>query len=168
VDKEKENAPTIREATLDDADSIIAIGRELVADGDTYVFSPLTSDDELKAYWLSPAGRTFVAAVEGQAAGCYFLRSNYPGRGRHVANASFAVARRFARRGIGRAMGEHSVELARSLGYKAMQFNLVVSTNEPAVTLWRTLGFRIVGTLPRVFDHPTRGLVDAYVMHRFL
>jgi len=161
-------APEIREATAADADAILAIGRELVEDGDTFVFAPTSSDDELKAYWLSPTGRTFVAVVDGRTVGCYFLRSNYPGRGRHVANASYAVSRTFTRRGVGRAMGEHSLEVARSLGYQAMQFNLVVSTNERAVTLWRTLGFRIVGTLPRVFDHPTRGLVDAYVMHRFL
>lgn len=158
----------IRDVSPADTDAIVAIGRELVEDGDTYVFSPTTSDDELKAYWLNPSGRTFVAVLDGATAGCYFLRSNYPGRGRHVANASYAVARQFMRRGIGRAMAEHSLEKARNLGFQAMQFNLVVSTNERAVTLWRTLGFRIVGTLPRVFDHPTRGLVDGYVMHRFL
>jgi L-amino acid N-acyltransferase YncA len=158
----------IRDASPADDAAILAIGRELVEDGDTYVFSPTTSDDELKAYWLSPTGRTFVAVVDGRTVGCYFLRSNYPGRGRHVANVSYAVARAFMRRGIGRAMAEHSLEKARDLGFQAMQFNLVVSTNERAVTLWRTLGFRIVGTLPKVFDHPTRGQVDAYVMHKFL
>jgi L-amino acid N-acyltransferase YncA len=160
--------PVIRDATSDDAPAILAIGRELVEDGDTYVFAPTTSDGELKAYWLSPAGRTFVAVLDGQTVGCYLLRTNYPGRGRHVANASYAVRRSFTRRGVGRAMAEHSLEMARSLGFQAMQFNLVVSTNEAAVTLWRTLGFRIVGTLPKVFDHPKRGLVDAYVMHKFL
>ena len=163
-----EEGLVIRDATAADAPAIVAIGRELVEDGDTYVFPPGTTDDELKAYWLSPAGRTFVAVLGNDTVGCYFLRSNYPGRGRHVANASYAVARRFTRRGIGRAMAEHSLELARQLGFQAMQFNLVVSTNEAAVTLWRTLGFRIVGTLPKVFDHPTRGQVDAYVMHRLL
>jgi L-amino acid N-acyltransferase YncA len=158
----------IREATPADVPAILAIGRELVEDGDTYVFPPTTSDDELKAYWLSPTGRTYVAELDGQTVGCYFLRTNYPGRGRHVANASYAVRRGFTRRGIGRALAEHSLEMAKGLGFQAMQFNLVVSTNEAAVTLWRVLGFRIVGTLPKVFDHPKRGLVDAYVMHRFL
>jgi len=146
----------------------VAIGRELVENGDTYVFAPETTDDELSAYWLSPVGRTFVAVLDGETVGCYLLRANYPGRGRHVANAAYSVARRLTRRGIGRAMVEHSLALARELGFQAMQFNLVVSTNEAAVTLWRALGFRIVGTLPKVFDHPTRGLVDAYVMHRYL
>jgi ribosomal protein S18 acetylase RimI-like enzyme len=163
-----DGALVIRDVSAADTPAIVSIGRELVQDGDTYVFPPNTSDDELKAYWLSPAGHTFVAVLDGQTVGCYYLRSNYPGRGRHVANVSYAVARGYMRRGIGRAMAEHSLEKARELGYQAMQFNLVVSTNERAVTLWRTLGFRIVGTLPRVFDHPTRGLVDAYVMHKFL
>ena len=163
-----EGAPVIRESTSADVPAILAIGRELVEDGDAYVFAPTTSDDELKAYWLSPAGRTFVAVLDGQTVGCYFLRTNYPGRGRHVANASYAVRRGFTRRGVGRALAEHSLEMARSLGFQAMQFNLVVSTNDAAVTLWRMLGFRIVGTLPKVFDHARQGLVDAYVMHRFL
>jgi len=163
-----EDGLVIRDATPADGQAIVAIGRELVEDGDAYVFGPATSDDELKAYWLSPAGRTVVAVLGGEVAGCYYLRSNYPGRGRHVANVSYAVARRFMRRGIGRAMAEHSIEAARRAGFQAMQFNLVISTNEAAVTLWRTLGFRIVGTLPRVFDHAERGLVDAYVMHKFL
>ena len=158
----------IRDAAPADAEAILAIGRELVEDGDTFVFAPTTTDDELKAYWLSSTGHTFVAVVDGQTVGCYFLRSNYPGRGRHVANVSYAVRRSFTGRGIGRAMAEHSLDRARGLGFQAMQFNLVVSTNDRAVTLWRTLGFRIVGTLPKVFDHPTKGLVDAYVMHKFL
>src|SRR5213594_4450864 len=125
----------IRDAAPVDAEAILAIGRELVEDGDTYVFSPTTSDDELKAYWLNPSGRTFVAVLDGRTVGCYFLRSNYPGRGRHVANVSYAVTRSFMGRGIGRAMAEHSLERARALGFQAMQFNLVVSTNDRAVTL---------------------------------
>src|SRR5712691_11416946 len=82
----------IREAAPADAEAILAIGRELVEDGDTYVFAPTTTDDELKAYWLSPTGRTAVAVLDGRPVGCYFLRSNYPGRGRHVADASRAAA----------------------------------------------------------------------------
>jgi ribosomal protein S18 acetylase RimI-like enzyme len=162
------DGPAIRPATSADEEAIVAIGRELVRDGDTYAFAPDTTDDELRAYWLSPLGRTFVATQGSEVAGCYLLRPNHPGRGAHVANASYAVARRFARRGIGRALGEHSLEEARRLGFAAMQFNLVVATNIAAVELWTALGFRIVGTLPEVFDHPRLGRVDAYVMHRFL
>ena len=158
----------VRAATDGDADGVLAIARELVADGTTYVFAPETTDDELRAYWLDPRARRFVAVVEGEVAGCYLLRPNQGGRGSHVANASYAVAQRFAGRGVGRAMGEHSLEEAGRLGFTAMQFNFVVSTNEAAVALWKTLGFRVVGELPKAFRHPARGLVDAYVMHRFL
>jgi ribosomal protein S18 acetylase RimI-like enzyme len=159
---------TIGAATDLDDEGILAIAREVVADGTTYVFGPETGDDELRAYWLDPRAQRFVARLDGAVAGCYLLRANYTGRGRHVANASYVVAQRFAGRGIGRALGEHSIEEARRRGFAAIQFNLVISTNAPAVALWRKLGFRIVGELPKVFEHPALGLVDAFVMHRFL
>jgi len=158
----------VREAGEKDAPGILAIARELVEDGTTYVFDPGTSDEALAAYWLDPGVRRYVAEAGGEVGGVYLLRPNQPGRGSHVANAAYAVARRFAGRGLGRAMGEHSLAEARRLGFSAMQFNLVVSTNEPAVALWTSLGFGIVGRLPGAFRHPDRGLVDAYVMHRFL
>jgi len=158
----------IRKASQEDAPAIVGIARELVEDGTTYAFAPETSDDALRAYWLTPTGETFVAEVDGEVAGCYLLRPNVAGRGDHVANAAYAVARRFAGRGIGRAMGEHSLGQARERGFAAMQFNFVVSTNEAALRLWRGLGFAIVGTLPQAFRHPRLGRVDAFVMHRFL
>ena len=158
----------IRRADVHDAPAIVAIGRELVTDGTTYVFPLETTDEELAAYWLSPAVRTFVAERGGDIVGCSFLRPNQPGRGRHVANAAYAVAARAQGGGVGRALCEHSIEEARRLGYAAMQFNFVVSTNEGAVALWKRLGFSVVGTLPGAFQHPRLGLVDAYVMHRFL
>jgi ribosomal protein S18 acetylase RimI-like enzyme len=158
----------VRSATEGDAEGVLAIARELVRDGTTYVFAPETTDDELRAYFLDPRATRLVATVAGEVAGCYLLRINRAGRGSHVANASYAVAERFAGRGVGRALGEHSLEEARRQGFTAMQFNFVVSTNEAAIALWKKLGFRIVGELPKAFRHPTRGLVDAYVMHRFL
>jgi ribosomal protein S18 acetylase RimI-like enzyme len=159
---------SIRPATADDAAAVLRIAREVAEDGTTYVFAPRTSDAELLAYWLGDAGWNFVAERDGEVAGCYVLRANHAGRGAHVANASYAVASRHWGGGVGRAMAEHSLERARASGFTAMQFNLVVSTNERAVRLWQALGFRIVGTLPAVFQHPQLGHVDAYVMHRFL
>jgi ribosomal protein S18 acetylase RimI-like enzyme len=178
----------VRPAAAGDEAGVLRIARELVDDGTTYTFAPDTTDEELRAYWLPPAaaakapravktaGRTlvgraggaFVAVLEGEVAGCYVLRPNHAGRGAHVANASYAVSARHWGRGLGRALAEHSIVTAREAGFRAMQFNLVVSTNRRAVALWQSLGFEIVGTLPQVFDHPERGLVDAYVMHRFL
>ena len=161
-------AVVIRAATGDDAPAIVAIAREVVADGTTYLFRPDTTDDELRAFWLSPQVSTFVATVGGEVAGCYGVRANYPGRASHVANAAYIVAARFAGRGVGHAMGRHSLDEARSRGFRAMQFNFVVSTNAPAIALCKKLGFEIAGTLRGAFDHPKLGFVDAHVMYRSL
>ena len=100
--------------------------------------------------------------------GTFILRPNRPGLGSHIANASFMVSPQARGLGVGRAMGEHCLAEARRLGYRAMQFNFVVSTNDSAVGLWKQLGFRIVGRLPGAFRHATKGFVDAYVMFRDL
>lgn len=158
----------IRSAGPADADAVLAIARELARDGTTYVFPCEASDAELLGYFLAPAGWNFVATRAGRVLGCYVLRANHGGRGGHVANASYAVAEGARGQGVGKALGEHSLEEARRRGFLAMQFNFVVSTNTGAVALWRELGFEIVGSLPAAFRHPRLGLVDAYVMHRLL
>lgn len=147
---------------------MVAIGRELVEDGTSYVFAPDTTDGELERYWLGPDAANYVAVVDGVVRGCYLLEPNHSGRGSHVAHASYAVSAAARGAGLGRAMGEHSIREAKRLGYRAIQFNLVVATNAPAVALWKSLGFAIVGTLPEVFDHRELGPVDAHVMHRFV
>ena len=162
------SAVLVRPATPADAVAVVGIARELVMDGGTFVFAPSTSDDELRAYWFSPRGITFVACDGEEVLGCYLLVPNHPGRGSHVANASYAVASRASRRGVGRAMGEHSLREAAAGGYRAMQFNCVVSTNTPAVALWTKLGFAIVGRSPASFDHPTLGYVDTLILYRTL
>jgi L-amino acid N-acyltransferase YncA len=158
----------IRPAVAGDADAVLGIARELVAEGTTYVFEPDTSDEALLGYFLAPGGSNFVAERGGRVQGCYVLREVRGGRGAHVANASYAVAAAARGQGVGRALGEHSLAEARRRGFRAMQFNFVVSTNQGAVALWRALGFAVVGTLPEAFRHPRLGLVDAYVMHRLL
>jgi ribosomal protein S18 acetylase RimI-like enzyme len=159
---------TIRAATAADSDGIWAIFHAVVGTGDTYTFDPSISRDDALAYWLQPSHRCFVAEHGASAIGTYILKANQPGQGAHVANAAFMVAPDARGLGVGRAMGEHALAEARRAGFRAMQFNFVVSTNEPAVRLWRELGFRVVGTLPGVFRHPARGYVDAYVMFRTL
>jgi L-amino acid N-acyltransferase YncA len=158
----------IREATDRDRDAVWEIFHAVVAGGDTYVFDPETPREEALAYWFAGGVRTYVAERDGRVAGTYVLRPNRPGLGSHISNASFMVSPSARGAGVGRAMGEHALDEARRLGYRAMQFNFVVSTNEPAVTLWERLGFRVVGTLPGAFRHRTRGFVDAYVMFRSL
>ena len=132
------------------------------------MFDPEIAREEALAYWLDPATRCYVAESDGKVVGTYILKPNQLGLGSHVANAAFMVAPDRQGRGLGRAMGEHCLVEARRLGFLAMQFNFVVSTNEPAVSLWRKIGFDIVGTLPGAFRHAERGFVDAYVMFQSL
>ena len=159
---------TIREATARDQDAIWEIFRATIAPGDAFVYDPNTPREEAMAYWFANGTRTYVAEENGKVAGSYILRANRPGLGNHVANAGFMVDPAARGSGIGRTMGEHALSEARRLGYRAMQFNFVISTNESAVHLWQQLGFRIVGTLPGAFRHAEKGFVDAYVMFRLL
>ena len=155
-------------ATHTHSDEIWQIFHEVVAAGDTYVFDPKTTRDQALSYWLSPEAHTFVAFDGRQVCGTYILKQNQVGLGSHVANASYMVPASARGRGIGSLMCAHSLDQARRLGFTAMQFNMVVSTNEQAISLWEKHGFCIVGTLPKVFRHAKLGEVDAFVMHRFL
>jgi ribosomal protein S18 acetylase RimI-like enzyme len=131
-------------------------------------FDPAISRDEALSYWFRAGTQTYLAEEGNRAVGTYILRANQPDAGAHVANAAYMVAPATQGRGVGQTMAEHSLGEARRMGFRAMQFNFVVSTNELAVCLWEKLGFKIVGTLPEAFRHPTKGYVDAYVMFRSL
>lgn len=159
---------TLRPATEADFESMWAIFREVIAPGDTYVFGPDTPRADAHDYWFGRGVTSYVAEWDGRIAGMYKIVANQRDRGSHVANASFMVAPASSGKGIGRQMGIHCLDEARRLGFCAMQFNFVVSTNHNAVALWQSLGFAIVGTLPKVFRHQELGYVDAYVMHRTL
>lgn len=160
----------IRQATDEDRDSVWEILNQVVASGDTYAIDPNISRDEALAYWFHPGTRAYVAELQPdrRVVGTYILRPNQAGGGAHVANAAFMVAPGAQGGGIGRAMAEHCLNEARRLGFRAMQFNFVVSTNKAAIHLWKQLGFVIVGTLPRAFRHPPERFVDVYVMFRSL
>ena len=154
----------IRPATDSDRDAIWDIFHEVIAAGDTYPIDPETPREDAFAYWFQTGASAFVAEKDGQIVGIYTLHPNQSGGGGHVANAAFMVPAVARGQGIGRAMGEHCLKEARRLGFRAMQFNFVVSTNESAVKLWQTLGMKIVATLPGAFRHPEKGYVDVYVM----
>jgi len=159
---------TIRPARASDFDAMWRIFQAVVNTGTTYVFASGTSREDGLAYFVGPGIASWVVEDEGHVVGMYKLVPNRRDRGAHVANASFMVDFAHAGRGIGKAMGLHCLQEARRAGFLAMQFNFVVSTNTSAVMLWKKLGFDIVGTLPRAFEHRERGLVDVYVMYRFL
>jgi L-amino acid N-acyltransferase YncA len=158
----------IRPATDSDREAIWEIFREIIAAGETYPLDPTTPREAALAYWFQRQAPVYVAERDHGIVGSYTLHPNQPGGGAHVANAGFIVSADARGQGIGRAMAEHCLAEARRLGFRAMQFNFVVSTNESAIHLWKQLGFEIVGTLPCAFRHPQKGYVDVYVMFRSL
>ena len=138
------------------------------AAGDTYTFPPDSSEADIRRAWVELPLATFVAR-EGEALlGTYFIKPNQPGLGSHVCNCGYVVAPESRGRGVAAALCEHSQQFARERGFRAMQFNFVVATNEVAVRLWRKLGFEVVGRLPGAFRHQRLGYVDALVMYKSL
>jgi ribosomal protein S18 acetylase RimI-like enzyme len=159
----------IRPASLPgDADSVWAILEPTIHAGETYTLPRDMPREEALSYWFAPTHEVFVAQDDAPILGTYFLQPNQYGGGAHVANCGYVTAPWSTGRGIARAMCAHSLDRARERGFRAMQFNFVVSTNERAVALWQTFGFEIVGRLPGAFHHPTVGFVDALVMYRSL
>jgi L-amino acid N-acyltransferase YncA len=158
----------IRAARPTDADVIWAILEPTIRAGETYTLPMDMNRTDAMAYWLSREHEVFVAEENRQVLGTYFLQANQRGGGAHVANCGYITAPAATGRGVARAMCAHSLDRARSRGFRAMQFNFVVSTNERAVRLWQSFGFEIVGRLPGAFCHPAQGDVDAFVMYRSL
>jgi GNAT superfamily N-acetyltransferase len=144
--------------------------QRIVAAGETFSWDRDLAEEEARAYWLrEPPARTFVAVdPDGTVLGTAEMGPNRGGPGAHVASAGFMVDPDQARRGVGRALGEHVLRQARADGYRAMQFNAVVEANTPAVTLWRSLGFEVLATIPEAFHHPVDGYVGLHVMFRRL
>jgi L-amino acid N-acyltransferase YncA len=158
----------IREATDKDFDAIWPIFEEIVSAGETYAYDQSTSKKDAHHLWLNLPEKTFVVEEDNQILGTYYLKPNQAGPGNHVCNCGYMVSSQAQGRGLATAMCEHSQKVAMELGYKAMQFNFVASTNEGAVRLWNKLGFDTVGCLPKAFRHPTKGYVDALVMYKWL
>jgi ribosomal protein S18 acetylase RimI-like enzyme len=156
----------IHPATDSDHDAVWAILEPMIRAGETYPLPRDMSREQALEYWFSPEKETLVWKEDGVALATYFLKANQQGGGGHVANCGYVTSVAAQGRGIARQMCLHSLERAKERGFRAMQFNFVVSTNERAVKLWSSLGFEIVGRLPLVFAHPTRGFVDALVMFR--
>ena len=159
----------IREASNDDWPNIYPIFRVIVDAGDTYAYPFGLSSDQARGLWIEPPPWLCVVALDGETVlGSAKMGPNRPGRGSHVATASFMVSPEHQGRGVGFALGTYVLDWARANGYLAMQFNAVVETNVAAVALWQRLGFEILATVPQAFDHRERGLVGLHVMHRSL
>jgi len=155
----------IRFATQNDFDQVWEILNAVISKGDTYVFEPGTPKTDLHKYWFAPYMQTFVVTINGKVVGTYIIKPNQPGLGNHIANCSYMVHPLFRGRGIGSLMCQHSINTAKQNKYKAIQFNIVVSTNTTAIRLWEKYGFEIIGTIPKAFQHTTLGFVDAHIMY---
>ncbi|MEM8776391.1 MAG: N-acetyltransferase [Pseudomonadota bacterium] len=158
----------IRAVEEADRSALWPILRDVIRPGDTYAIDPDISREDLLQYWCDAPAACFVADADGELLGTYYIKTNQPGGGSHVCNCGYITAPGARGRGVAEAMCRHSQEAARDLGYLAMQFNFVLTSNEGAIRLWMRLGYETVGRLPRVFRHPEQGLVDALVMFKWL
>lgn len=159
---------TIRLAVEADWPAIWELFRRVCAAGDAFAYDEETTEDTARKLWFDPPATPYVVEEQGVFLGTYYVRPNQPGRGSHVANGGYMVAESARGRGLAEAMCRHSVETATALGYRAIQFNYVVSTNTAAVRAWEKCGFGVVATLPGAFRHAELGFVDVFVMRRML
>jgi ribosomal protein S18 acetylase RimI-like enzyme len=158
----------IRLATPEDHNAIWSMIEPVVRAGETYTLPRDMSRDDGLSYWFAPGHEVFVAQDGDAILGTYFLQANQRGGGSHVANCGYITSQQAQGRGVARAMCEHSLTRARERGFRAMQFNFVVNTNERAVRLWKSCGFQVIGVIPEAFRHPAAGFVNAFVMYRLL
>lgn len=159
---------TIREATRNDEDTVWSILKPSVEAGDTFCADPKGGKPGGLGYFWPATARCFIAESDGQPLGCSYLKPNQTGNGAHVCNAGYCTLPAARGKGVARALLAHSLDSARAAGFRAMQYNFVVSTNTRAIDTWERAGFQIVGRLPGAFHHPTRGYVDALVLFRTL
>ncbi|MBM4055768.1 MAG: GNAT family N-acetyltransferase [Planctomycetes bacterium] len=158
----------IRKAKEADFAALWDIFHAVVKRGDTFSFDPQSDKEVFRSLWMAPHINTYVALMGNTIRGTYIMKQNQPGLGGHVANCAYMVDPGARSQGIGKSMGKHSIAEAKKLGFLAIQFNFVVSTNITAIHLWLKLGFKIVGTVPAAFKHSEYGFVDIYIMHRYV
>ncbi|MGI9237962.1 MAG: GNAT family N-acetyltransferase [Woeseiaceae bacterium] len=158
----------IRIATESDIESIWPIFEEVVSSGDTYAYKRDTSKEDALKIWLQTPRATYVVEDSGEVVGTYYIKTNQAGPGGHVCNCGYMVSSKARGQGLATLMCEHSQKIAIEMGYLAMQFNFVAASNEGAIRLWSKLGFDTVGRIPKSFNHPSKGFVDALVMFKWL
>jgi L-amino acid N-acyltransferase YncA len=159
---------SIKPAAAADWPGMWAIFKEVISHGDTYTYAPDMKEGAAKAIWIEGDCHPYVVKRGKSVVGTFTIRTNKPGFGDHVANAGYMVHKDYRGQGIAQTMCNYSLKEAKKLGYDAMQFNFVVSSNLPAVKLWQKMGFKIVGTVPKAFRHASLGPTDVYIMYRSL
>lgn len=158
----------IRLATDDDWSAIWPVFRDIARLGETYAYPRDIEQEQAKQLWLVMPRQTYVVECEGEIVASYYIKTNQAGPGSHVCNCGYMVSESARGKGLATLMCQHSQDIALELGYQAMQFNFVASSNTGAVKLWQKLGFSTVGQLPKAFNHPNLGYVDALVMYKWL
>lgn len=158
----------IRKYREEDKEQMWEIIKSVISAGDSFTDAPDSPREEMLNDWCDPKKHTFVAVSEGKIVAIFYIKTNQPGLGSHIANGSYMVSPEARRMGIGRIIGEFSIAEAKRLGFHAMQFNFVVKSNEKAVKLWKSLGFEIIGEIPEAYNHAKNGLTNAYIMYRKL
>lgn len=164
----KHNSIEIRPYRNDDSDAVWKIIQDVIASAEYYVFYPDSSKEKMMGYWLAAGKHVYVATMENKIVGTFTIKDNQPDLGSHIANASYMVSPDVAGKGIGKILGNYSLAEAKRLGYLAMQFNIVIKSNERAVALWKSIGFEIIGEIPNAFRHHRLGFSNAYIMYRTL
>ena len=158
----------ITPATPADEARIWALLQPVFSAGDTYAVDPLIDREAAIAYWMEADKTAFILRIEGQAVGTYYIRPNQPGGGAHICNCGFITAPSARGKGVARRMLEHALIEAKQQGYRAMQFNFVLASNQRALAIWQRNGFATIGRIPQAFLHPKQGYVDALILHRSL
>ena len=158
----------ITPATSADEERIWALLQPVFSAGDTYAVDPLIDRDAAIAYWMEADKTAFILRIEGQAVGTYYIRPNQPGGGAHICNCGFITAPSARGKGVARRMLDHALIEAKQQGYRAMQFNFVLASNQRALAIWQRNGFATIGRTPQAFLHPKQGYVDALILHRSL
>ena len=156
---------TVRKATSLDRQGLWELIEPILRKGGTYVFSPEKTQSEMMDYWLNSDKQTYVLVEEGRIMATFYLKPNQPDLGNHICNAGFMVSTAIWGKGIGRKLGIYALEEARRQGFRAMQFNFVIKTNERAIKLWESLGFQVIGEVPSAYRHPQLGDVPALIMY---
>lgn len=158
----------IRKYREEDKTHIVEIIKYVISKGDSFTFASDASTESVLDDWCDADKHTFVAVLDGEIIGTFYIKANQTGLGDHIANGSYIVAPEARRQGVGRKMGEFSIKEAKKLGFHAMQFNFVVKSNDKAVKLWQSIGFEIIGEIPEAYRHIENGLTNAYIMYRKL
>lgn len=158
----------IREMTKEDFAVFWPCFESVIKAQETYAFDPEMNFEEAYQLWCATPLKAFVFVEGGQVLGSYYIRANGMGPSNHICNCGYMVTEAARGKGIARQLCEHSQQIAIELGFEAMQFNSVVSTNAVAVKLWQKLGYQIIGTIPQAYRHKQQGYVDSYIMHKQL